>query len=151
MNSENNFDQEEPFLNSVQKGTVDITKSCQPYYIVLGSGCEYQKRDCRGRYRLTGKFKGIDIPFKFATEELYDYYDGYDFRHIPHVFNDAIQLFDKGYFTRDDCIEPVRDISEKDALNNYPLVCIINDFPDKYGEIDVSYWQKGMGVKSSKG
>ena len=118
------------------------------YFILLGTGCVYQER-INGRYHETDEFKSINVPFKFASKELYNWYDGVCIGYLSYYFSEFIQDDHKGYFMIEDILEPVRDISEDDAAQLGAILCV-NGYPDKNGDVDVSYWKTGMGIKSAK-
>ena len=61
--------------------------------------CLYQEK-IDGRYYETDEYKCIELPFRFSTEEIHDYYDGYDYKHLIYDFDELIQVDYKDYFLR---------------------------------------------------
>ncbi len=116
-----------------------------PFYVCLGTGCGYQER-VNGRYHETDKFKFIEFHFKFASEELYDLYSDYNFEDLIHVFGDEVQRENKDYFPREDSLVPVRDITEKDAIN----YCVVDVDPCDCNETNIYWIRMGDGVKSAR-
>lgn len=101
-----------------------------------------------GRYQETNKFKCIGLPFRFSSEELYEFYNDCGFQHFIHHFNDHIQYKTKGYFLREG-IEPDRLISEKEAMDFSEILCV-DDYPDWESGAKIYVSKKGDGIKSAK-
>ena len=132
----------------------------KPFYKIIGGICisDDVYRDEFNYYRsrehilgwIPSEYEFIELPFRFKDEELYDYYNDWNFRHLYHTFNELIQKTHKGYYLREDCIEPVQTLSEQKAFGKYETVYYINDYPDEEGNFDVSFMKRGMGTKPNK-
>lgn len=84
----------------------------KPYYVILCGVCQNDE---------TGKEKCLEAHFKFASEDLYEMYEGDGFDMIMEEFNEWLQANGHEGWYLDDVIETVRSISPEDAIMPYNI------------------------------
>lgn len=78
-------------------------------YVILCSMCENND----------GDKKPLDAHFEFEDEELYELHDGLFYDDLIPCFNKWLELNGHSGWFVDDAIEPVRVISQEEAINPY--------------------------------